>query len=72
MLDFESMLNRDFAPKAPAHAYFSDITYLWTQEGWLYLAWGLLICFSEWSWVGLCTDYALIDNSQPFVITLIP
>jgi putative transposase len=35
---FENVLNRNFAPKAPDRAYVSDITYLWTQEGWLYLA----------------------------------
>ena len=35
---FENVLNREFSPPAPDHAYVSDITYLWTQEGWLYLA----------------------------------
>lgn len=35
---FENVLNREFAPAAPDQAYVSDITYLWTQEGWLYLA----------------------------------
>lgn len=35
---FENVLNRNFAPQAPDRAYVSDITYLWTQEGWLYLA----------------------------------
>jgi putative transposase len=35
---FDNILNRDFAPKASDKAYVQDITYIWTQEGWLYLA----------------------------------
>ncbi len=35
---YENVLNRDFSPAAPDRAYASDITYVWTQEGWLYLA----------------------------------
>tara|TARA_Y100000588_G_scaffold323123_1_gene355537 strand:+ start:395 stop:1216 length:822 start_codon:yes stop_codon:yes gene_type:complete len=35
---FENVLNREFSPPAPDRAYASDITYVWTQEGWLYLA----------------------------------
>jgi putative transposase len=35
---FENVLNREFSPAAPDRAYVSDITYVWTQEGWLYLA----------------------------------
>ena len=35
---FGNVLNRDFAPQGPNQAYVQDITYLWTQEGWLYLA----------------------------------
>ena len=31
-------LKRDFAPAAPNQVWTSDITYLWTDEGWLYLA----------------------------------
>ena len=31
-------LNRDFMPSAPNQTVTSDITYLWTDEGWLYLA----------------------------------
>ncbi len=32
------LLNRDFTPSAPNQTWTSDITYLWTDEGWLYLA----------------------------------
>ena len=35
---FENVLNRQFKVDSPNQAYVSDITYLWTQEGWLYLA----------------------------------
>jgi transposase InsO family protein len=35
---FENRLKRDFSAKGPDQAYVGDITYVWTQEGWLYLA----------------------------------
>ncbi len=35
---FENVLARQFDVNGPDQAYVSDITYLWTQEGWLYLA----------------------------------
>lgn len=34
----QNLLDRDFAPCAPNKVWTSDITYLWTDEGWLYLA----------------------------------
>jgi transposase InsO family protein len=34
----ENVLARDFAVGAPGRAWAGDITYLWTKEGWLYLA----------------------------------
>ncbi len=33
-----NVLNRDFSPSAPNQVWGTDITYLWTQEGWIYLA----------------------------------
>jgi putative transposase len=33
-----NLLERNFAPEAPNQAWASDITYVWTDEGWLYLA----------------------------------
>ena len=33
-----NLLNRDFSPSKPDTAYAGDITYIPTQEGWLYLA----------------------------------
>ncbi|MCP3861608.1 MAG: IS3 family transposase [Aestuariibacter sp.] len=35
---FDNVLSRDFDAQKPDQAYVSDITYIWTQEGWLYLA----------------------------------
>ena len=34
----ENTLNRDFSPPAPNHAWCGDISYIWTDEGWMYLA----------------------------------
>jgi transposase InsO family protein len=33
-----NLLDRQFSPAAPNQVWTSDITYLWTDEGWLYLA----------------------------------
>jgi len=33
-----NLLNREFKVKEPDKIYVSDITYIWTHEGWLYLA----------------------------------
>jgi putative transposase len=35
---FENVLDREFNVNEPDIAYVQDITYIWTQEGWLYLA----------------------------------
>jgi transposase InsO family protein len=32
-----NLLKREFAANEPDRAYCSDITYIWTREGWLYL-----------------------------------
>jgi transposase InsO family protein len=34
----ENLLARNFTPTTPNQVWTSDITYLWTDEGWLYLA----------------------------------
>jgi len=34
----ENILGRDFAPEGPDQVWVSDITYIKTWEGWLYLA----------------------------------
>lgn len=33
-----NLVKRDFTAKAPNQLWVTDITYLWTEEGWLYLA----------------------------------
>ena len=35
---FDNLLKRQFKVERPDTVYVSDITYIWTQEGWLYLA----------------------------------
>ena len=35
---FENLVKRDFDVQKPNQVYAGDITYIWTQEGWLYLA----------------------------------
>lgn len=39
-------LNRDFTAPAPNKVWVSDITYIWTREGWMYLA-AILDLFSR-------------------------
>jgi putative transposase len=34
----ENVLNRDFEQESPDRVWLGDITYIWTREGWLYLA----------------------------------
>ena len=41
-----NLLNRDFTVSVPNKVWVSDITYIWTREGWLYLA-AILDLFSR-------------------------
>ena len=34
----ENLLNREFKVATPDTVWVQDITYIWTREGWLYLA----------------------------------
>lgn len=43
---FENKLNRQFDVEFPNQVYIGDITYIWTREGWLYLA-GVIDLFSR-------------------------
>lgn len=52
----ENILDRNFAPKGPGEVLSSDITYIPTEEGWLYLALTLDLGTRKaagWSWVRL-------------------
>jgi len=40
----ENILNRDFSVSKPNEKMVSDITYLWTDEGWLYIAGIMDLC----------------------------
>ena len=35
---FDNLVDRQFSVEGANQTYVSDITYIWTQEGWLYLA----------------------------------
>jgi transposase InsO family protein len=41
---FDNLVNREFDVAQPDQVYASDITYVWTQEGWLYLAVVMDLC----------------------------
>ena len=41
---YENLLNREFNRSELDEAYVGDITYIWTQEGWLYLAVVIDLC----------------------------
>jgi transposase InsO family protein len=41
----ENVLNREFSPSEPNEVWASDITYLETEEGWMYLA----VILDAWS-----------------------
>ena len=42
----ENLLNRNFSTAYPNEVWLSDITYIWTSEGWLYLA-GVIDLYSR-------------------------
>lgn len=60
-----NILDRDFTATAPNQKWVSDVTAVWTQEGWLYLA-GVLDLFSRslvgWSMASV-QDEVLVQNA---------
>jgi len=62
-----NLLKREFTVKAPDQVYVSDITYIWTTEGWLYLA-VILDLFSRqivgWSLNSRMTSQLIQDALQ--------
>ena len=60
----ENILNRDFSSDAPNNKWVSDITYIATDEGWLYLAGILDLCGRKvvgWSMGERMTKRLVID-----------
>ncbi len=55
-----NLLNRNFIVARPNSVWVSDITYIWTFEGWLYLA-AILDLFSR-GIVGLAMDKTIADS----------
>ena len=41
---FDNLLNREFEVSRPDQVYAADVTYIWTQESWLYLAVVIDLC----------------------------
>ena len=62
-----NVLERRFATSAPDTAWVGDITYVWTREGWLYLA-ALIDLFSRrvvgWAMSDRMTEQLAIDALQ--------
>ncbi len=56
-------LNREFAVQNPNQVWVADITYLWTQEGWLYLA-AVLDLFSR-----RIVGWALADHMREELVS---
>ena len=50
----KNVLNREFLPLGPNQAWGTDITHLWTQQGWIYLA--VVIDLYSRRVVGWCID----------------
>jgi Transposase and inactivated derivatives len=40
----DNIINRDFSVEKPNEKMVSDITYVWTDEGWLYVAVIMVLC----------------------------
>jgi transposase InsO family protein len=55
-----NILNRNFNVEKPNSVWVTDITYIWTEEGWLYLA-VILDLFSR-SVIGLSMDKTIADS----------
>ncbi len=56
----DNLLNRQFEVATPNQAYVGDITYVWTQEGWLYLS--ILIDLFSRAVVGWSTSERMQAN----------
>jgi transposase InsO family protein len=57
----QNLWNRKFNVDQPNTTWCADISYLWTNEGWLYLAVVIDLVFSQSRWMG----YQQTDESIP-------
>jgi putative transposase len=60
----ENLVNRNFSPSACNQLWLGDITYLWTREGWLYLAAVMDMCSRKivgWSMSARMTTDLVLD-----------
>jgi putative transposase len=60
----ENLLDRDFTETKPNQTWVGDITYIWTEEGWLYLATWIDLCSRKivgWSMAPRMTADLVID-----------
>ena len=60
----DNLIKGNFTAKAPDRLWTSDITYIWTREGWLYLAVFLDVCsrrIAGWSMSHRITDQLVIN-----------
>jgi putative transposase len=57
------LVGRDFTAEAPGTKLVSDITYIWTWEGWLYLA-TMIDCFNK-----EVIGYAMADHMRTALVT---
>jgi len=59
-----NLLDRDFSADQPSQKWAGDITYIWTREGWLYLA--VILDLHSWRVIGwaplIDTAYRLPGN----------
>ena len=66
-----NVLDRQFAPSEPNRAWASDLTHLWTDEGWLYLC-VILDLYSRrvvgWS-MGSRSNTALVEQALSMATT---
>ena len=61
--DTPDLLDGDFTAEAPGQRLVGDITYIDTQEGWVYLA-TVLDCYSK-----KCIGYAIADHMRTELVT---
>src|SRR5262249_22483482 len=71
----ENLLDRQFDPEAPNESWVADITYIWTDEGWLYLA-AVEDLYSRmvvgWSMADTMTSRLVVDALQMAVQRRLP